>query len=44
MVLGFKPMEKLVTRKYKCWIELRSCMVFGLKLMGKLTISRKYKC
>ena len=42
MVLGFKPMGKLVTRKYKCWTEPRYYIVLRLKLMGKL-VTRKYK-
>ena len=44
MVLGLKPMVKLVTRKYKCWTKSRSCMVLGSKPMGKPATSRKYKC
>ena len=44
MVLGLKPMRKLVTRKYKCWTKSRSCMVLGSKPMGKPATSRKYKC
>ena len=43
MVLGLKPMGKLVTRKYKYWIETRSCMLLGLKPIGKPATSRK-KC
>ena len=27
--------------KTKCWTELRSCMILGLKLMGKLATSKK---
>ena len=43
MVLGFKPMGKLVTRKYKYWIKPRSCVVLRLKSIGKLVTGRKYK-
>ena len=43
MVFRLKPIGKLVTRKYKYWIEPRSCMVLGLKPMGKPATSRK-KC
>ena len=43
MVLEFKPMGKLVTRKYKYLTKQRSCMVLELKPMGKL-VTRKYKC
>ena len=43
MVLGLKPMRKLVTRKYKYWTEPRSCMVLRLKPIGKPATSRK-KC
>ena len=42
MVFRFKPMGKLDTlRKYKFWIESRSCMVLGLKIMGKPTTLSK---
>ena len=34
MILGLKLIGKLVTRKYKCWIELKSYMVLGFKSMG----------
>ena len=44
MVLGLKPMEKLVTGKYKCWTEPKSYMVLGPKPMGKPATSRKSKC
>ena len=36
MVLGLKPMGKLVTRKYKYWTKPRSYMVLRLKPIGKL--------
>ena len=41
MILKLKPMKKLVTRKYKCWTELRYCMVLELKPMEKPTTSKK---
>ena len=43
MVLGLKPMGKLITRKYMCWTEPRFCMVVELKPMGKPTTSKKKK-
>ena len=43
MVLGLKPIGKLVTKKYKYWTKPRSCMVLELKSMGKLVTRRKYK-
>ena len=43
MVLGLKPIGKLVSRKYKYWTKPRSCMVLGLKSMRKLVTRRKYK-
>ena len=43
MVLGLKPMMKLVTRNCKCWTEPRSCMVLELKPMRKPTTFRNYK-
>ena len=43
MVLGVKPMGKLITRdKYLSVTESRSCMVLGLKPMGKLITRDKY--
>ena len=41
MILGLKPIGKLVTKKYKCWIEPRYCVVLRLKPMEKPTTSKK---
>ena len=41
MVLELKPMGKPTTlRKYKFWTKPRSCIVLGLKPMGKLVTKK----